>query len=78
VEAYDVGVVGAGPAGAVVARSAATTGARVLLIEQGDCSGEPVQCTRLVSPRTPDLLVSRREACCARYVAAFSMLLMDG
>ena len=54
--AYDVVVVGGGPVGAVAARHAAEVGARVLLIEQGECTGEPARCTGLVSPPTLDLL----------------------
>jgi geranylgeranyl reductase family protein len=53
---YDVAVVGGGPIGAVAARHASLTGARVLLIEKGDGSGEPVRCAGLVSPRTLEIL----------------------
>lgn len=49
--AYDVGVVGGGPIGAIAARAAAKVGARVLLVEIGDGSGEPARCAGLVSPR---------------------------
>ncbi len=49
---YDVVVVGGGPIGALTALTAAETGARVLLAEQGDGTGEPVRCSGLVSPRT--------------------------
>ena len=52
---YDVVVVGGGPIGALAARHAAEVGAHVLLVEQGDGSGEPVRCTGLVSPRTLDV-----------------------
>jgi len=53
---YDVAVVGGGPIGAVAARSAAAAGARVLLIEQGECTGESARCTGLVSSHTLELL----------------------
>jgi geranylgeranyl reductase family protein len=53
---YDVAVVGGGPIGALAARHAALTGASVLLIEQGDGSGEPVRCAGLVSSRTLEIL----------------------
>ncbi len=55
-QGYDVVVVGGGPLGAVAARHASLTGARVLLIEKGDGSGEPVRCAGLVSPRTLEIL----------------------
>ncbi len=48
---YDVVVVGAGPAGAVAARTAAERGARVLLLEGRPEVGRPVQCTGLLSVR---------------------------
>lgn len=48
---YDVIVVGGGPIGAVAARVAAKVGARTLIIEKGDGSGEPARCAGLVSPR---------------------------
>lgn len=48
---YDVIVVGAGPAGAVAARTAAERGARVLLLEGRREIGRPVQCTGLLSVR---------------------------
>ncbi len=48
---YDVIVVGAGPAGAVAAKTAAEHGARVLLLEGRREIGRPVQCTGLLSVR---------------------------
>ena len=49
---YDVVVIGGGPIGAVTARSAATFGARVLLVERSASTDDPSPCTGLVSPRT--------------------------
>ncbi len=51
-EAFDVVVVGGGPAGAVAARTAARGGARVLLLERAP--SRPLRCTGLVSPRFVD------------------------
>jgi len=52
----DILVVGGGPAGAVAARRAAETGARVLLVDQEDGTSGDVRCTGLVSPRTREIL----------------------
>jgi digeranylgeranylglycerophospholipid reductase len=43
-DAYDVVVVGAGPAGSLAARSAAEAGATVLLVDHRPELGQPVQC----------------------------------
>lgn len=43
-EAYDVVVVGAGPAGSLAARAAAEGGARTLLVDHRPELGQPVQC----------------------------------
>jgi len=48
---YDVIVVGAGPAGATAAYSAACHGAKVLLLEEHTQIGRPIQCTGLLSLR---------------------------
>jgi digeranylgeranylglycerophospholipid reductase len=48
VEAFDVVVVGAGPAGSVAARFASEGGARTLLVDRRPELGEPVQCGEYV------------------------------
>lgn len=48
---YDVVVVGGGPVGAIAARYAAIEGAKVLLIEEHNSIGSPVQCTGLLSTK---------------------------
>ncbi len=51
-DAYDVVVVGAGPAGSVAARAAAEGGARTLLLDHRPELGHPVQCGEFVpAPR---------------------------
>lgn len=59
---YHVVVIGGGPIGALTARYAALTGARVLLVEQGDGTGAASDCTGLISPRTLDLFDAPSEA----------------
>lgn len=48
---YDVVVVGAGPAGSMAAKYAAKAGVRVLMIEEHETIGLPVQCAGLISTR---------------------------
>jgi digeranylgeranylglycerophospholipid reductase len=48
---YDCCVVGAGPVGAMAARSAAQQGVQVLLVEKGEAPTYPDRCTGIVSPR---------------------------
>ncbi len=48
-EAYDVVVVGAGPAGSMTAKTAAERGLDVLLIERNPVIGVPVKCAEGVS-----------------------------
>lgn len=45
---YDILVVGAGPAGAAAARTAARTGVSVLLVERKNKVGLPVQCAEYI------------------------------
>ncbi|MDU9375975.1 hypothetical protein McpSp1_05590 [Methanocorpusculaceae archaeon Sp1] len=53
-DAYDVVVVGAGPAGAMAAKEAAARGASVLLVEKRPAVGSPVRCAEGIV--TKDLL----------------------
>lgn len=50
--AYDVVVVGAGPAGAITAEELARGGRRVLMVEEHRQVGYPLHCSGLVTPRT--------------------------
>ncbi|WP_338834789.1 NAD(P)/FAD-dependent oxidoreductase [Neomoorella humiferrea] len=52
---YDVAVVGAGPAGCRAARLIAGAGFRVIVLEEHERIGEPLQCSGLISPRTLEL-----------------------
>ncbi|MDK2895442.1 MAG: hypothetical protein PWQ98_1569 [Moorella sp. (in: firmicutes)] len=52
---YDVAVVGAGPAGCSAARLIAAAGYRVIILEEHNQIGEPLQCSGLISPRTLEL-----------------------
>jgi len=52
---YDAIVVGAGPSGCCAAESLAREGFHVLVLEEHNRVGEPVQCAGLVSPRTLQL-----------------------
>lgn len=58
-QAFDVLVVGLGPAGASAAAAAAARGARVIAIDRKSVAGEPVQCAEfvpaLIGQQIPDL-----------------------
>ena len=56
-DAYDVIVVGAGPAGAMAARHAAEGGASVLLIEKRQEIGDPVRCAEGVGIKDMDRFI---------------------
>lgn len=58
-ESADVVVVGAGPAGSTAAYHLARQGHRVLLAEEHERVGHPVQCAGLVSQRVLDLAQTR-------------------
>jgi len=52
VPAFDVAVVGAGPAGCSAATLIAEAGYRVIILEEHRQIGEPLQCSGLISPST--------------------------
>lgn len=52
---YDLVVVGGGPAGCAVARDVADAGFRVLVAEEHERVGEPLQCSGLISARTLEI-----------------------
>jgi geranylgeranyl reductase family protein len=64
-QAFDVLVVGLGPAGASAAAAAAARGARVIAIDRKRIAGEPVQCAEfvpaLIGQQVPDLDRHRRQ-----------------
>ena len=53
---YDVAIVGAGPVGSFTAGIIAKAGYDVLLLEEHDTVGEPVQCAGLITPRVFDMV----------------------
>ena len=53
---YDVVVAGCGPIGAMAALGLAEKGWRVLMLEEHNVVGRPVQCGGLVSTRTMELV----------------------
>jgi len=55
VTTYDVAVIGGGPAGYGAARDIAAERRRVLVLEEHEQAGEPLQCSGLVSPHTLEL-----------------------
>lgn len=52
---YDVAVIGGGPAGCAVARDIAAAGYKVIVVEEHQKIGEPLQCAGLISSRTLQL-----------------------
>ena len=52
---FDVIVVGGGPAGSFTAKHIAAQGFKVLILEEHDLVGEPVNCAGLLSRRAIEL-----------------------
>ncbi len=76
-EAVDLLVVGAGPAGCVAARVAAEAGLRVLIVEQRPTVGLPVQCAGYVPAQIVGH-VSLPERCIAQRIRTMRTTLPDG
>jgi geranylgeranyl reductase family protein len=68
----DVVVVGAGPIGAVAARSAAAEGASVVLVDRRDDLDHSSACTGLISPRTLSILGALPD-CVVREIRAIAV-----
>jgi geranylgeranyl reductase family protein len=75
-QAFDVLVVGLGPAGASAATAAASRGARVIAIDRKRLAGEPVQCAEfvpaLIGQQIPDL-----ERHCRQRIRAMTTFVED-
>ncbi len=53
---YDVAVIGGGPVGGYTASIIAKTGCSVLLLEEHETIGEPVQCAGVITPRVFEMV----------------------
>lgn len=74
---YDIVVVGAGPAGASAARSVASMGARVLIVERKPMVGIPVRCAEYIpAPLLGELNVGHRFV--VQRVRGMKTILPDG
>ena len=76
-QSYDIIVIGAGPAGSNAARAAAQKGVRVLLIDQRQRIGVPVQCAEFV-PRWISRCADFSSACILQSVETMMTHLPDG
>jgi digeranylgeranylglycerophospholipid reductase len=72
-EAYDVVVIGAGPAGSIAARTCAQAGLRVLLAEKRQEIGSPVRCAEAVGKETAAEFIPLDEKWIAAEVDHFSL-----
>lgn len=77
-DAYDVIVVGGGPAGAVAARYAAEGGASVLLIEKRQEIGDPIRCAEGVGTRDLDKYVDIEDRWIAAPIKGATIYVPDG
>jgi digeranylgeranylglycerophospholipid reductase len=76
-ETYDIIIVGAGPAGSSAARAAALKGVKVLLIDQRQKIGVPVQCAEFV-PQWISRVVEFSSTCVVQTVEKMMTHLPDG
>lgn len=72
-EAYDVVVIGAGPAGSIAARTCAEAGLRVLLTEKRQEIGSPVRCAEAVGKDTAAEFIALDEKWIAAEADHFSL-----
>jgi digeranylgeranylglycerophospholipid reductase len=72
-DAYDVVVVGAGPAGSIAARTCAQAGLRVLLAEKRQEIGSPVRCGEAVGRETVEKFIPVDSSWVAAEIDTFSV-----
>ncbi len=77
-EAYDMVVVGAGPAGSVVARVAAQYGAKVLMLEKDREIGIPVRCGEAVGEKGLRRVLAPKPEWIANKIEAVRLIAPDG
>lgn len=77
-KAYDVIVVGAGPAGSTAARIAAENGASVLMLEKDREIGIPVRCAEAVGEKGIRKVVELKEEWIANKIEAVRLIAPDG
>ena len=75
---YDVIVVGAGPGGSWAAKSAAESGASVLVLEKDREAGIPVRCAEGVSQKSLSDLVDIRDKWIAQEIRGGRLVAPDG
>lgn len=77
-DAYDVVVIGAGPAGSAAARFAAEGGASVLLIEKRQEIGDPIRCAEGVGTKDLDKYLDVEERWIAAPIKGATIYVPDG
>ncbi len=77
-DAYDIIIVGAGPAGSTAARVAAQNGAKVLLLEKDREIGIPVRCGEAVGEKGLKLVLAPKPEWIANKIEAVRLIAPDG